>query len=77
MCGISYARRAFKEPGLSHRMRDAVFGAVLTDLPESVDTDALPAAARQLRAQLAVSGTDALEPAEVALLGRWLVRLVR
>jgi hypothetical protein len=63
--------------GHEHHAGHGRFGAVLTHPPESVDTDALPAAARQLRAQLAVSGTDALEPAEVALLGRWLVRLVR
>ncbi|GAA4946805.1 TetR/AcrR family transcriptional regulator [Actinoplanes utahensis] len=65
----------FDDPALSHRMRDAVFAAVLTT-PAAADTpDPVGAAARQLRARLALTGTRALETAETALLDRWLERL--
>ncbi|MFI5935118.1 TetR/AcrR family transcriptional regulator [Actinoplanes sp. NPDC051494] len=65
----------FDDPGLSHRMRDAVFAAVLAS-PAVVEKEAsVAAAATRLRSQLAVSGTDVLEPAETALLDRWLDRL--
>jgi len=66
----------FDDPGLSERMREAVFSAVLTE-PAASDSSSgpVPAAALRLRSQLAVSGTTALEPAESALLDRWLERL--
>jgi AcrR family transcriptional regulator len=65
----------FADAGLSHRMRDAVFGAVLTEPVADAGADPVPAAALRLRSQLAVSGTTALEPVEAALLDRWLERL--
>jgi AcrR family transcriptional regulator len=64
----------FAAPDLSVRMREAVFGSVLAEVPAEDDAP-LPAAALRLRSQLAVSGTAALEPAEVTLLDRWLERL--
>ena len=42
---------------------------------DSRSADPVPSTARQLRSQLALTGTDALEPAESALLDRWLERL--
>ncbi|WP_433303259.1 TetR/AcrR family transcriptional regulator [Actinoplanes sp. CA-030573] len=65
----------FADPDLSVRMREAVFGAVLTEPAAPEEGDPVPAAALRLRSQLAVSGTSALEPAETALLDRWLERL--
>jgi AcrR family transcriptional regulator len=65
----------FDHAGLSHHMRDAVFNAVLTEPAETHHTDPVYAAALQLRSQLAVSGADALEPVESALLDRWLQRI--
>ncbi|MBL7257672.1 TetR/AcrR family transcriptional regulator [Paractinoplanes lichenicola] len=67
----------FDDPGLSTRTRDAIFAAVLTSPATEPEADPLAAAALRLRSQLAVSGTDALEPAEIALLDRWLERLTR
>ncbi|NUP34991.1 MAG: TetR family transcriptional regulator [Streptomycetaceae bacterium] len=67
----------FADRALSHRMRDAVFGQVLTE-PEArsgADERSVHAAALQLRARLDLVGTDALEPAETALLARWLERI--
>ncbi|MFD2420471.1 TetR/AcrR family transcriptional regulator [Amycolatopsis pigmentata] len=60
---------------LSHRMRDAVFGTVLTESGPPVRTDPVGAAAVRLRAQLSLTGTATLEPAETALLDRWLERI--
>ncbi|WP_306207406.1 TetR/AcrR family transcriptional regulator [Actinoplanes sp. RD1] len=66
----------FEHPALSHRMRDAVFSAVLTSPAAApVSAGGVPEAAQRLRSQLAVSGTQALEPVEAALLDRWLERL--
>lgn len=65
----------FADPRLSHQARDAVFGAVLTEPSPRGHADPVRAAARQLRSQLALSGTTALEDAEVALLDRWLDRI--
>jgi AcrR family transcriptional regulator len=66
----------FEHPELSHRMRDAVFAAVLVSPEVSpVAAGGVPDAAQRLRSQLAVSGTAALEPVEAALLDRWLERL--
>ncbi|MFI5841764.1 TetR/AcrR family transcriptional regulator [Catenuloplanes sp. NPDC051500] len=65
----------FADPDLSVRMREAVFGAVLTEPATADPSEPVPAAALRLRSQLAVSGTDALEPAEITLLDRWLERL--
>ncbi|MFD0686141.1 TetR/AcrR family transcriptional regulator [Actinomadura fibrosa] len=65
----------FDDPATSHRMRDAVFSHVLTTTPTEHDTDHLRTAALRLRAQLQLGGTDALEPAETALLQRWLERI--
>ncbi|WP_246127390.1 TetR/AcrR family transcriptional regulator [Amycolatopsis rhizosphaerae] len=65
----------FDDTNLSHRMRDAMFGTVLTEPAPPARTDPVPAAAVRLRAQLSLTGTDALEPAETALLDRWLERL--
>ncbi|MBU2667314.1 TetR/AcrR family transcriptional regulator [Actinoplanes bogorensis] len=77
--GVALSRIAqpalFDDPGLSHVARDAVFAAVLTEPVVTRAPDPVRAAARQLSAQLALTGTDRLEPAETALLGRWLERI--
>jgi AcrR family transcriptional regulator len=65
----------FDDPGLSHRARDAVFAAVLTDARAAGGPDPVAAAARQLRSQLSLTGTSTLEPAERALLEVWLERI--
>ncbi|GAA2490730.1 TetR/AcrR family transcriptional regulator [Winogradskya humida] len=87
----------FADPGLSHRMRDAVFASVLSSSPSQLssspsqlssssrqeddsqvkDDSRVRPVAMQLRSQLAISGTDALEPVETALLDRWLERLTQ
>ena len=77
----------FDDPELSTRTREAVLAAVL--VPQAAaggpggepggghggEPGPVTAAARRLRSQLALAGTDALEPAESALLERWLERL--
>jgi AcrR family transcriptional regulator len=77
--GVALSRIAqptlFDDPGLSHSARDAVFTAVLTNPGAPSTPDPVRAAARQLRSQLTLSGTDRLEPAETALLDRWLERI--
>jgi AcrR family transcriptional regulator len=65
----------FDHAGLSHHMRDAVLNAVLTEPTDTQDADPVYGAALRLRSQLAVSGADALEPVESALLDRWLQRI--
>jgi AcrR family transcriptional regulator len=65
----------FDDPELSHRARDAVFAAVLVQAPSPAGPDPLRASARQLRSQLALSGTAQLEEVEAALLDRWLERI--
>jgi AcrR family transcriptional regulator len=65
----------FTDPALSHRTRDAVFATVLIEVRTAKDADPVGAGARQLRAQLALIGTQALEPAETALLDHWLERI--
>lgn len=67
----------FEDPALSHRMRDAVFSHVLTATTAEDDADPLQAAALRLHAQLDLAGTRALEPAESALLRRWLERITQ
>ncbi|MEW2354238.1 TetR/AcrR family transcriptional regulator [Spirillospora sp. NPDC029432] len=67
----------FDDPAPSHRMRDAVFSYVLTEPPVRNDPDPLHTAALRLHAQLDLAGSDALEPAETALLRRWLERITR
>lgn len=77
--GVALGRIAqpglFDDPALSHRARDAVFGAVLTRPAAPDAADPVRAAARRLRAQLLLGGTDRLEPVETALLDRWLERI--
>ncbi|XVU29240.1 TetR/AcrR family transcriptional regulator [Actinoplanes sp. CA-054009] len=78
--GVALSRIAqpslFDDPALSHRARDAVFTAVLTERPAPDDgSDPVRAGARQLRSRLALSGTPKLEPTEAALLNRWLERI--
>jgi len=77
--GVALSRIAqpalFDDPALSHSARDAVFTAVLTDPQAPSASDPVRAAARQLRSQLTLTGTDRLEPAELALLDRWLERI--
>lgn len=67
----------YADPGLSHRVRDAVFGACLT--PETTagpePRDALTVPALQLEAQLRQPGRAPLEPEETALLLKWLSRI--
>ncbi|MEU8322630.1 TetR/AcrR family transcriptional regulator [Nonomuraea sp. NPDC048881] len=67
----------FDDPALSHRMRDAVFSHVLAGPAAQNDADPLYAAALRLHAQLDLTGTEALEPAETALLRRWLERITQ
>ncbi|MDL4816790.1 TetR/AcrR family transcriptional regulator [Actinomadura opuntiae] len=67
----------FEDPAPSHRMRDAVFSHVLATTAVQNDADPLRAAALRLHAQLDLTGTDALEPAETALLRRWLERITQ
>ncbi|MFI9835725.1 TetR/AcrR family transcriptional regulator [Nonomuraea sp. NPDC051941] len=67
----------FDDPALSHRMRDAVFSYVLTETTAHNDADPVRAAALRLHAQLDLVGTEALEPAETALLRRWLERITQ
>ncbi|WP_436535355.1 TetR/AcrR family transcriptional regulator [Actinoplanes sp. HUAS TT8] len=79
--GVALARIAhpalYDDADQSHRMRDAVFAAVLTEpaAPAGAVSDPVRGAARQLRSQLTLAGTDRLEPVEVALLDRWLERM--
>ncbi|GLY00550.1 TetR/AcrR family transcriptional regulator [Actinoplanes sp. NBRC 101535] len=77
--GVALSRIAqpalFDDPALSHTARDAVFAAVLTEPAAASGPDPVRAAARQLRSQLALTGTDRLEPMETALLDRWLERI--
>jgi AcrR family transcriptional regulator len=77
--GVALSRIAqptlFDDPDLSHRARNAVFAAVLTGPVAPSGPDPVRAAARQLRAQLSLAGDGRLEPAESALLDRWLERL--
>jgi AcrR family transcriptional regulator len=65
----------FTDPALSDRTRDAIFATVLTEVRSAGEADPVGAGARQLRAQLALAGTQALEPTEAALLDRWLERI--
>lgn len=65
----------FDDPDLSRRTREAVFAAVLDETRAAARTRSVRGAARQLHARLRLEGTAALEPAEVALLERWLDRL--
>ncbi|MFG1610933.1 TetR/AcrR family transcriptional regulator [Actinoplanes sp. NPDC049265] len=66
----------FDDPELSGRTRDAIFAAILTSPAKApADGDPVAAAALRLRSQLAVTGTEILEPVETALLDRWLERL--
>ncbi|GLY30679.1 TetR/AcrR family transcriptional regulator [Kineosporia sp. NBRC 101731] len=64
------------DEGLSHRARDAAFGAVLALPATSATEDPVSDAARQLHSQLTLTGSEALEPAEESLLERWLERIV-
>ncbi|WP_328609723.1 TetR/AcrR family transcriptional regulator [Amycolatopsis sp. NBC_00345] len=77
--GVALGRIAqpglFDDPALSHRARDAVFSTILTDPVALSGPDPVRAAARQLRSQLLLTGTDRLEPVETALLDRWLDRI--
>ncbi|MES0837030.1 TetR/AcrR family transcriptional regulator [Nocardiopsis tropica] len=68
----------YTDPGLSHRVRDAVFAGLLTEDP--VPGDAGPAepgagAAALRLAALLSDGSDALTGAESALLREWLDRI--
>jgi hypothetical protein len=56
-------------------MRESVFGHLLVEPAQAGPTPPLEAAALRLRSQLALSGTEALEPVESALLDRWLQRI--
>jgi len=77
--GVALSRIAqphlFDDPALPDRTRDAIFAAVLAEAKAPSEPDPVRAAARQMRSQLALTGTDRLEPAETALLDRWLDRI--
>ncbi|WP_153033172.1 TetR/AcrR family transcriptional regulator [Amycolatopsis sp. YIM 10] len=61
------------DPATSTRVRDAIHAAILTDAPATGNGTA--AAATRLAALLPESTSDALSPAETALLREWLTRL--
>ncbi|MEV7098800.1 TetR/AcrR family transcriptional regulator [Amycolatopsis sp. NPDC051045] len=67
----------YGDPGLSHRVRDAVFAACFT--PETTagaaPGHAMTVPALQLEAQLREPGASPLEPEETALLLKWLNRI--
>lgn len=65
------------DDGLSPRMRESVFGSLLVEAVQPAPGPPLTAAALRLRSQLAVSPTQALDPAESALLDRWLQRIIQ
>jgi AcrR family transcriptional regulator len=65
----------YADPALHHRMRDAVFGALLTGGPEPERPPAIADTARQLRAQIALAPPDRLIAEERELLKIWLDRL--
>ena len=65
----------FNDPALSHRLREAVFANILTQATARNADDPVRTAALRLRSQLELTGTDALEPPESALLLRWLDRV--
>jgi AcrR family transcriptional regulator len=65
----------YSDPDLPVRMREAVFGALLTERPESERPATTAETARQLRAQIALAPPDQLIPEERELLKRWLERL--
>ena len=66
----------FDDPALADRMRDSVFGHVLTESTTPDPDLPLRAAALRLRSQLGLSGTQALEREEAALLDLWLQRVI-
>jgi AcrR family transcriptional regulator len=67
----------YADPGLSHRVRDAVFAACLTPeaTAEPAPGNAMAVPALALEAQLKKPGTSPLEPEETALLLKWLNRI--
>lgn len=65
----------FAASTLSRQMWDTVFSHLLVEPPEREVEAPLQAAALRLRSQLALTRTQALEPAESALLDHWLLRL--
>lgn len=67
----------FDDAELSHRMREAVLGHLLVDPGDPGPGSPLKAAALRLRSQLTLSGAGALDPAESALLDRWLQRITQ
>jgi len=67
----------FDDGALSRRMREAVFRSLLVEPTEPRPGTPLAAAALRLRSQLALSQVVALDPAESALLDRWLQRLTQ
>ncbi|WP_250006842.1 TetR/AcrR family transcriptional regulator [Actinoplanes sp. M2I2] len=62
------------ELGLSARMRDSLFGTILTGAPAAAEPGLAPSALA-LDAALAAQPPQALRPAETALLRDWLHRL--
>lgn len=66
----------FTDPTLSHRMRNSVFGYLTVEAATFDHDTPLQAAAVRLRAQLGLSDTAPLDPAESALLQSWLHRII-
>ncbi len=64
----------YADPGLSHRVRDAVFAACMTQRAPASPPDRLAVTALQLEAQLAASVNTPLADEERALLVKWLRR---
>ena len=65
----------FGGPGTSTQLRDTIFAQVLVKAGPPAPARPVRAAARRLRSQLLVSGTDGLDPAEQQLLEVWLRRI--
>lgn len=66
----------FAAQTVSDQLRDSIFAAVLSvGGAESPPSASVATTALQLRAQLALTGTDSLADAEVGLLDLWLQRL--
>lgn len=70
---------SYDDPGLSHRVRDAVFGSLLIEHDEEFDAGerGLAPAAAQLAALVRAEEEDSLGGPETALLLSWLDRLTK
>jgi AcrR family transcriptional regulator len=65
----------YGDPALPNRMRDAVFGALLSSRPADERPETITDTARQLQAQIALTPPNQLIPEERELLKIWLNRI--